>query len=60
MKWGVVLSEKLCIKSKQSFVGNKVALVSSPLKANGLSGAGNSFGPTFAFKSRQTQAVVVV
>lgn len=49
MKWGVVLSEKLCIKSKQSFVGNKVALVSSPLKANGLSGAGNSFGRTFAF-----------
>lgn len=48
-----------CIKSKHSFGGNnKIALVSGSLKVNGPSVAGGAFSLIFAFKSRQTQAVL--
>lgn len=41
-------------------MGNKAALMSGPLKANGLSGADNSFGSAFAFLQTNMGSVLVV
>lgn len=53
--------QNLCIKLNHAFGSNNiVALVPGSRKVNGVSVAGGTFGTIFAFKSRQTQAMLFV